>query len=132
MGPRHMVPSTNPNAPLVRNKVVRSNPHSTGAESKPWTYLKKKMVLPERSAEKALEKIEVTSSTTHGQFLKSSPSSSRALVFCCGGGLTRSFVVAKVIRIRTTDTTAKIAMVNWKPRVSLPAPRYLTNGRTNN
>ena len=57
-------------------------------------------------------KIEVMSSTTHGQFLKSSPNSSRALVFCCGGGFTRSFVVAKVIRISTTDTTAKIAIVN--------------------
>src|SRR4030095_1305274 len=88
------------------------------------------MVLPERSAEKALEKIEVMSSMTQGQFLKSSPSSSRALVFCSGGGFTRSFVVAKVIRIRTTDTTAKIAMVSWKPRVSLPAPRCLTSGRT--
>src|SRR4051812_16808055 len=112
MGPRHIVPSTRPSAPLVRNKVVRSNPHIAGVESKPCTYLKKKIVLPERSAEKALEKIEVMSSTTHGQFLKSSPSSSRALVFCSAGGFTRSLVVAKVIRIKTTDTTAKIAMVN--------------------
>src|SRR6185295_3199927 len=89
------------------------------------------MVLPERNAEKAFEKIDVMSSTTQGQFLKSSPSSSRALVFCSGGGVTRSFVVANVIRIRITDTTAKIAMVSWKPRVSLPAPRCLTSGRTN-
>jgi hypothetical protein len=76
------VPNTNPSAPLVKNNVVRSSPQITGAEPKPCTYLKKKIVLPERSAEKALEKIEVMRSTTQGQFLKSSPSSSRALVFC--------------------------------------------------
>src|SRR6185436_8299349 len=107
MGPRQMVPKTKPSAPLVRNSVVRSNPQITGVESKPCTYLKKKIVLPERSAEKALEKIEVMSKTTQGQFLKSSPNSSRALVFCWGGGVTRSFVVAKVIKIKTTETTAK-------------------------
>src|SRR5215208_568838 len=111
MGPRQSVPNTNPSAPLVRNKVVRSSPHITAVESKPCTYLKKKIVLPERSAEKALEKIEVMSSMTHGQFLKSSPSSSRTLVFCWGGGFTCSFVEAKVIRISTTDTTANIAIV---------------------
>src|SRR5262245_37677350 len=89
------------------------------------------MVLPERSAEKELEKIEVISSTTHGQFLNSSPNSSRTLVFCWGGGVTRSFVVANVIKIKTTDTMAKMAIVSWNPRVSLPAPRCLTRGRTN-
>src|SRR5688572_11814507 len=89
------------------------------------------MVLPERRAEKALEKIEVMSSTTQGQFRKSSPNSSRTLVFCCGGGVTRSLVVAKVIRIKTTETAAKIAMVSWNPRISLSAPRYFTRGRTN-
>src|SRR6185503_19416732 len=103
MGPRHIVPNTSPSAPLVRNRVVRSSPHSTGVESNPCTYLKKKMVLPERSAEKALEKIEVISSTTHGQFLNSSPSSSRTFVFCWGGDFTRSFVVAKVMRMSATD-----------------------------
>src|SRR6266516_3511095 len=106
MGPRHIVPSTKPSAPLLRNKVVRSKPHSTAVESKPCTYLKWKIVLPERSAENAFEKIEVMSSTSHGQFLKSSPNSSRAFVFCSGGGRTRSFVVANVIKIKTTDTIA--------------------------
>jgi hypothetical protein len=70
------------------------------------------MVLPERSAAKALEKIEVMRSTTHGQFFNSSPSSSRTLVFCCGGGVTRSFVVAKVIKMSAIERTAKIPIVS--------------------
>ena len=35
-----------------------------------------------------------------------------------------------VIRISTTEITAKIAMVSWKPRVLFPAPRCSTRGRT--
>jgi S1-C subfamily serine protease len=48
-----------------------------------------------------------------------------------GGGVTRSWVVAKVTQNMITDATAKIAMVPRKPSVSLPPPRYFTRGRTN-
>src|SRR5882672_10694709 len=79
----------------------------------------------------ALEKIDATSSITHGQLRKSSRNSAFTLLFCSGGGVTRSRVVAKVIQNIATETAAKIAIVNWKPRISLPAPRYFTSGRTN-
>src|SRR5687767_2047667 len=77
-----------------------------------------------------VEKIEVMSSITQGQLRNSSRSSSFTLVFCSGGGVTRSRVVANVIQNITTDTTAKIVIVCWKPCISLPAPRYFTSGRT--
>ncbi len=72
---------------------------------------------------------------TQGRLRSSSPSSSRTLVFCRSGGLTRSRVVAKDTQNKITDATAKIAMVHWNPRISLTAPvrsapRYLTSGRT--
>ena len=81
-----------------------------------------------------VEKIDAISSTTQGQLRNSSPSSSRTLVFCCGGGVTRSLVVANVIQNMITDTTAKIAMVHWKPHVELSLPRrrdISRSGRTN-
>src|SRR5512135_942838 len=68
---------------------------------------------------------------THGQFRNSSPNSSRTLVFCCGGGVTRSRVVANVIQNMITEATAKIAIVIRNPYISLPPPRYFTSGRTN-
>src|SRR5215471_16276784 len=77
-----------------------------------------------------VEKIDAISSVTHGQFRNSSPSSSRTLVCCCAGGVTRSLVVAKVIQNMITDAKAKIAMVIRKPCISLPAPRLFTSGRT--
>ena len=39
-----------------------------------------------KAINKAFEQIDVSSSTTHGQFRRSSPSSSRTLVCCWGGG----------------------------------------------
>src|SRR5262245_60404400 len=79
---------------------------------------------------KLVENTDVASSITHGQLRNSSPSSSRTLVFCPAGGVTRSFVVANVIQNMITDAAAKMAMVHWKPCISLPPPRCFTSGRT--
>src|SRR5688500_14569592 len=79
---------------------------------------------------KVVENIATKRSTIHGQFFTSSRSSSSRLVFCWGGGVTRSFVFAKVIQNIRIEATPKMAMVYWKPITSLPPPSAFTNGRT--
>src|SRR5262245_40902064 len=78
-----------------------------------------------------VDRTETMSRITHGRLRANSPSSARTLVVWARGGVTRSAVVANVVQNIITDSTAKMAIVSWKPRISLPSPRNFTSGRTN-